>query len=122
MADINEREPESGAEKVELNQLKNLERKKGPEVSKAEIEAGEKDLARRHEAAERKLSAEKKRESDLEKEQEHENLEKHQPHVKAAAHVSQKEKEHIYTKEIKLVQDQLPRVSRAFSKVIITKS
>lgn len=120
MADRAELEPESGAEKkLENESLKNLERSKTPEVSKSEIEAGEKDLAKRGEAAERKLSAEKKRESDLEKESK--NLEKAEhkpPKAKAPASYTKKEKTQVYKKEIKTVQAQLPRASRTFSKVI----
>ena len=120
MAERIEQEPESGAEKLETSQLKKLEReKKTPEISKAEKEAGEKELARRHEAAERKLSAEKKKESDLERKKEDiEKIEKRPPKAKPAASFSKKEKAVVYKKQIKTVQAQLPRSSRAFSKVI----
>ncbi len=130
MADRAELEPESGAEKLEVSQLKKLEKEKAPEVSKAEIEAGEKDLARRHEAAEKNLSAEKKREAEAEKKREAElekerkdaekieKVEKKPPKAKPAASYTKKEKAAVYKKEVKMVQAQLPRRSRTFSKVI----
>lgn len=120
MADRSEIEPESGVEKSpERQDLKNLERSKSPEVSKAEIEAGEKDLAKRGEAAERKLSAEKKKEADIEKENKNvEKAEHKSPKAKVPASFTKKEKSQVYRKEIKTVQAQLPRSSRVFSKVV----
>lgn len=119
MAERNEMGPESGAEKLEASQLKKLEREKRPELSKAELEAGEKDLARRHEAAERNLSAEKKKESALEREKETiEKADKKPPKSKPAASFTKREKAATYRKQIKTVQAQLPRASRTFSKVV----
>jgi hypothetical protein len=119
MAERIEQEPELGAEKLEASQLKKLEAEKTPELSKSEREAGEKDLAKRHEAAERKISAEKKRESELEKEKNNpEKAENKAPHTKPASHLTKKEKASVYTKQIKTVQAQLPRASRTFSKVV----
>lgn len=120
MPENNELLPESGNEKLEKSELKSLEKKRGSEASKAEIEKGEKDLAKRGEAAERKLSAEKeKREADLSAEKgNQEKAENKSPQSRTKRVYTKKESKQAFKREIKNVQKQLPRASRAFSKVV----
>ena len=70
----NEKLRDNSAERAENSELKNLERVKTPEkkLTKAEIEKGERDIAKKGEQAEKKIAAEReKRELELAKEQEH---------------------------------------------------
>lgn len=115
---------DSGAERVENTELKNLEKVKTPEkkLTKAEIEKGERDIAKKGEQAEKKIAAEReKRELELAKQQErakNEKGEQHDKDVKSSSKYTKQEKKQAYKKEIKKVQSQLPRGSRAFSKVV----
>lgn len=115
---------DSGAERVENTELKNLERAKTPEkkLTKAEIEKGEREIANKGEQAEKKIAAEReKRELELAKQQErakNEKGEQRDKDVKSPSKYTKQEKKQAYKKEIKKVQSQLPRGSRAFSKVV----
>ena len=115
---------DSGAERVENTELKNLEKVKTPEkkLTRAEIEKGERDIAKKGEQAEKKIAAEReKKELELAKEQErakNEKGEQHDKDVKSPSKYTKQEKRQAYKKEIKKVQSQLPRGSRAFSKVV----
>ncbi|HMS92736.1 MAG TPA: hypothetical protein PKC05_04565 [Candidatus Saccharibacteria bacterium] len=124
MAENNEKLHDSGAERAENTELKNLEKAKIPEkkITKSEIEKGEKDIAKKGEQAEKKIAAEKeKREIDLAKAQEQarrEKGEKRDEDVKPASKYTKQEKKQAYRKQIKKVQSQLPRGARTFSKIV----
>jgi hypothetical protein len=115
---------DSGAERVENTELKNLEKVKTPEkkITKAEIEKGERDIAKKGEQAEKKIAAEReKKELELAKQQErakNEKGEQRDKDVKSPSQYTKQEKKLAYKKQIKKVQSQLPRGSRAFSKVV----
>lgn len=115
---------DSGAERVENTELKNLEKVKTPEkkITKAEIEKGERDIAKKGEQAEKKIAAEReKKELELAKQQErakNEKGEQRDKDVKSPSQYTKQEKKQAYKKQIKKVQSQLPRGSRAFSKVV----
>ncbi len=117
-----EKYQDGAAERAEQSELKNLERAKAPEkkFTKAEKEQGEADLARKHESAEKKLSAEKEKQ-ELELSKEKAKAEKSQevaPEKKDPNSYTRAQKKAVYKKEMKHVQAQLPKGSRAFSKVI----
>lgn len=120
----NEKLRDNSAERAENSELKNLERVKTPEkkLTKAEIEKGERDIAKKGEQAEKKIAAEReKRELELAKEQErakNEKGEQHDKDVRSPAQYTKQEKKQAYRKEIKKVQSQLPRGSRTFSKIV----
>jgi len=120
--------PETHSERLdenvaERNELKNLEKKKSPEknITKAEIEKGERDLALKREQAEKHLGAEReKRELDLarDKEKAAEKQAEKVPEKKDPKSYTPAQKKTVYKTQMKHVQAQLPRGSRAFSKVI----
>ncbi|MDQ5943234.1 MAG: hypothetical protein QG675_2 [Patescibacteria group bacterium] len=120
----NEKLRSDSAEFAENTELKNLEKVKTPErkATKAEIEKGEKDIAKKGEQAEKKIAAEReKRELDLAKAQEQakrEKGEKRDEDVKSPSQYTKKEKKQAYRKQIKKVQSQLPRGARTFSKIV----
>lgn len=120
----NEKLRNGSAEFAENTELKNLEKVKTPErkVTKAEIEKGEKDIAKKGEQAEKKIAAEReKRELDLAKAQEkakREKGEKRDEDVKSPSQYTKKEKKQAYRQQIKKVQAQLPKGARTFSKIV----
>ncbi len=124
MDEKNNEKLQSGEKRAENTELKNLEKAKTPEkkLTKAEIEKGELDIAKKGEQAEKKLAAEKeKRELDLAREQElakKEKGEQRDKDIKPTVKLTKQEKKQAYRKQIKKVQSQLPKGSRTFSKIV----
>ncbi len=118
---INEKHEKSNAEKPELKNLE-LSKSKEKKPIKAEVQKKESELAQKGHEAEKVLRAEKeKHKLELAKEKEKAEKEKHEKperEEKPPAKYTKAEKKTAYKKEIKKVQNQLPKRSRTFSKFV----